>query len=124
MGKWEVNIESTIGTLTAQINELKDLRNEKITVGKTYHRCKVCNTIVHKVSNDYGKAGYCSECWKIKGEKELKGEWSELIGATLVYFDIELDDFSLTQPRLTRLVFEKDGKKTVIEAEEIQDMIL
>ncbi len=124
MTKWEVNVKAAIGTLTAQINELKDLRDGKITVGKTYQQCKICKAIVHKVGNDYGQAGYCSECWKEKGEKEQKKTWEPLIGATLKSFEIELDDYSMDQPRLTKLVFEKDGKETVVRAEKIRHMIL
>ncbi len=124
MGKWEVNVELTIGTLTGQIAELEKLRDGKITVGKTYQRYKDCGAIVHKVSNDYGKAGYCSECWKEKGEKKQKVTWEPLIGATLKSFKLELDDFSMMQPRLTELVFEKAGKETVIKAAEIIHMIL
>jgi len=121
---WNVNIKESIKTLQHQIDELEKIRDGKITKGKNYYRCKECGSVQMIVMSDYAKANYCSDCWKKKGEKEKKELWAPLIGATLMDFEIDLDDYSFSQPRLTKLFFEKDGKTTVIEAEEIQHMIL
>lgn len=124
MTKWNINPKATIKTLQRQIDEIKKYQRTGHVNGKSYHDCKVCKDLVMKLSTDYSKQGYCSECWIDLKKTEIKERWSSLLGFKIIDFEIELTEFTTDSPRLGKVVLEKDGKRKVLEAEEIVHFIL
>ena len=124
MTKWSVDPKASIKTLQSQIAEMEQYQKTGHVDGKSYHDCKVCGELVMRLSNDYSKEGYCSECWVDLKKKEIKEKWSNLIGFNIVAFEIELSEFTTESPRLGKIVLEKDGVKKVLKAEEIVHLII
>jgi len=124
MTKWSVNPRAAISNLQNQLNEIKQFQETGYVSGKTYQTCIVCNELVHKLSNEYSKLGYCSECWVEKKKVELKSLWSDLIGFKIVDFEIEVSQYTTDDPRLAKLMLEKDGVKKVLKAEDIVHLII
>ena len=124
MTRWSVNPEAAINNLQRQLDEIKLFQETGRVNGKTYQTCKVCGELVHKLSNDYSKQGYCSECWLEKKKVELKSLWSSLIGFKITDFEIEVSQYTTDDPRLAKLVLEKDGVEKVLKAEDIVHLII
>ena len=122
---WEIDIPKYLRNLKGEIVELESLRDGKITMGDSFYKCKKCNLFFRKVVNDYAKKGYCSDCWKKMKEEKLKQEWLPLVGAKILDFKIEVDEFGSSEPRLGELLLEKtDGSKHLLKAAKIQHFIL
>lgn len=124
MTKWSINPKETIKTFQREIAEIEQYQKTGHINGKSYHDCKVCGELVRRLSNDYSKQGYCSECWVDLKKTEIRERWSSLIGFKIVDFEIELNEFTTDSPRLGKVVLEKDGEQKVLNAEEVVHFLL
>ena len=123
MTKWSINPKETIKTFQREIAEIEKYQKTGHVNGKSYHDCKECGELVRRLSSDYSKQGYCSECWVDLKKAEIKEKWSNLIGFKIVDFEIEISEFTTKDPRLGKIVLEKDGEQKVLNAEEIVHFI-
>ena len=120
-----INVDKEIVRLENEIRQLRAIQKDPKVRMHHYFVCRDCGEVFHVVMNDYAQEGYCHDCWVKKLAREFKEKNKDLIGSVIIDYELDTEDWSLRwRPRFSKLTIEKDGKKRVLEAAEVQHFLL